>query len=154
MCTQSLSCVQFFVTPWTVACQAALSMEFSRQEYWGGLPFPTPGDLPKPGIETSFLASPGLAGGFFTTEPPGKPFEHIGGGWVTKSCLTLATPWTVAYHAPLCMEFSSQKYWSGLPFPFPEDLPDPGFKPRSSTMQADSLPTELQGKPFEQVGFQ
>ena len=47
----SLSCVQLFVTPWTVAYQASLSMEFSRQEYQSGLPFPSPGDLPDPGIE-------------------------------------------------------------------------------------------------------
>ena len=52
------------------------------------------------------------------------------------------------------MGFSSQKYWSGLPFPFPGDLPDLGVKPRSSATQADSLPTELQGKSFEQGGFQ
>ena len=143
-----------FATPWTVAHQAPMCMEFSRKEYWSGLPFPTPRSLPDPGIKFLSLASPVLAGGFFTTESPGKPFEHIGGGWVTKSCLTLATPWTVAYQAPLSMGFSSQKYWSGLPFPFLGDLPDPGFKPRSSAMQADSLPTELQGKPFEQVGFQ
>ena len=58
------------VTPWTVACQAPLSMEFSRQEYWSGLPFPPPEDLPDPGIEP---VSPALAGGFFTTEAPGKP---------------------------------------------------------------------------------
>ena len=58
------------MTPWTVACQAPLSMEFSRQEHWSGLPFPPPGDLPDPGIEPS---SPELAGGFFTIEPPGKP---------------------------------------------------------------------------------
>ena len=52
-----------------VACQALLSMEFSRQGYWSGLPFPTLGDLPDPGIEP---VSPALAGGFFTTAPPGK----------------------------------------------------------------------------------
>ena len=68
----SFSHVQHFVTPWTVTCQAPLSMEFSRQQYWSGLPFPTPGDLPNRGIEPMSLASPGLAGGFFTTEPPGK----------------------------------------------------------------------------------
>ena len=50
-CTSSLSHVQLFVTPWTVARQAPLSMESSRQEYWSGLPFPSPGDLPDPGIE-------------------------------------------------------------------------------------------------------
>ena len=48
---KSLSCVQLFVTPWTVAYQAPQSVEFSRQEYWSGLPFASPGDLPKPGIE-------------------------------------------------------------------------------------------------------
>ena len=56
--------------PWTVACQFPLSIEFSRQEYWNGLPFPSPGDLSDPGIEPT---SPTLAGRFFTTEPPGKP---------------------------------------------------------------------------------
>ena len=60
-------------TPWTVACQAPLSVEFSSQEYWSGLPFPTPGDLPNPGVEPESLASPALAGRFFTTAPPGKP---------------------------------------------------------------------------------
>ena len=56
-----------FATPWTVAHQAPLSTGFPRQEYWSGLPFPSPGDLPDPGIEPM---SPALAGGFFTTEPP------------------------------------------------------------------------------------
>ena len=68
--TRMLSCVQFFVTPWTVARQAPLLMGFSRQGYWSELPFPPPSDLPDPGIEP---VSPGLEGGFFTTEPPGKP---------------------------------------------------------------------------------
>ena len=68
VCAYVLSRARLFTTPWAVACQAPLSMEFSRQEYCSGLPFPTPGDLPIPGIE---LASPGasaLAGRFFTTE--------------------------------------------------------------------------------------
>ena len=68
-----LSCAHVFVTPWTVAHQAPLSMGPSRQEYWNGLPFPTPGDLSDPGILPVSLVSPALAGGFFTTEPPGKP---------------------------------------------------------------------------------
>ena len=59
--------VRLFVTPRTVAHQAPLSMGFSTQEYWSGLPFPTPGDLLDPGIKLGSLASPGLAGGFFTT---------------------------------------------------------------------------------------
>ena len=53
--------------PWAVALQASLSMEFSRQEHWNGLPVPPPGDLPNPGIKPVSLASPALAGGFFTT---------------------------------------------------------------------------------------
>ena len=65
---QSLSRVQFFGTLWTVSCQAHLSMGFSRQEYWGGLPFPTPRDLPDPGTEAESLVSPALAGDFFTWE--------------------------------------------------------------------------------------
>ena len=68
----SLSCVPLFVIPWTVAHQDPLPMEFSRQEYWSGLPFPAPGDLPIPGIKPESLASPALAGGFFTNAPPGK----------------------------------------------------------------------------------
>ena len=59
------------VTPWTVACQVPLSMEFPRLEYWGGLPFPSPGDLPNPGTEPASLGSPSSAGRFFTA-PPGK----------------------------------------------------------------------------------
>ena len=67
---QSFSLVQLFVTPWTIACQAPLSLGFPRQEYWSAWPSPSPEGLPDPGIEP---ASPVLAGGFFTTEPPGKP---------------------------------------------------------------------------------
>ena len=59
-----------FVTPWTAVCQDPLSMEFPRQEYWSGLPFPSPGDLSDPGVES---VSPTLASKLFTTEPPGKP---------------------------------------------------------------------------------
>ena len=58
-----------------------------------------------------------------------------------------ATPWTVAYQAPPSMEFSRQEYWSGLPFPSPGDLPNPGIEPRSSALQADALPSETPGKP-------
>ena len=62
-----LSRVWLFATPWTVVRQPSLSMGFSRQEYWSGLPFPSPGDLPNPGIEPTYLRSPALADGFFTT---------------------------------------------------------------------------------------
>ena len=65
--SDSLWLYGLFATLWTVAHQAPLSMKFSRQEYWSGLPFPPPGDLPDPGIEPASLISPALAGGFFTT---------------------------------------------------------------------------------------
>ena len=67
------SCVQLCVTPWTAARQAPLSMAFSRQEHCSGLPFPSPGHLPDPGLEIPFLVSPISPGGFFSAEPPGKP---------------------------------------------------------------------------------
>ena len=62
-----------FATPWAVAHQAPLFMEFSRQEYWSGLPFPPSGDLANPGVKAASFASPSLPGRFFTTVPPGKP---------------------------------------------------------------------------------
>ena len=66
---KSLSRVQLFVTPWTLAYQTSLSMGFSRQEYWSGLPFPSPGDLPNPGIKPG---SPALQADTLPSEPPGK----------------------------------------------------------------------------------
>ena len=62
-----LTCVLLFVTPWTVARQASVSMEFSRPEYWSGLPLPTPVDLSNPGIEPVSLGSLAMAGGFFAS---------------------------------------------------------------------------------------
>ena len=70
-----LSCVQLFATPWTVISQAPLSMGFSRQEYWSGMPYPPPGDLSNLRIKPTSLMSPALAAGFFTTEPPGRLSE-------------------------------------------------------------------------------
>ena len=63
---------------------------------------------------------------------------------LSRVCL-FATPWTVAYQAPPSLEFSRQEYWSGLPFPSPGDLCNPGIKPGSPTMQADALPSEPPG---------
>ena len=65
--------VLLFVTQWAVACQASLSIGFSRQEYWNGLPSPSLGDLPDPGIKPTSPESPALACEFFTTESTGKP---------------------------------------------------------------------------------
>ena len=70
---------KFFATPWTIACQAPLSMEFSRQEYWSGLPFPSPGDLPDPGIEPR---SPALQADSLPSEPPRNPNKFPNPNWV------------------------------------------------------------------------
>ena len=75
MCAKSLSHVQLSVTPWTLGHQAPLSMGFSRQKYWSGLPFPSPGDLPDPGIKPRSSA---LQAAPLLSEPPGK-FETISG---------------------------------------------------------------------------
>ena len=78
-CAQLLSCVQLFATPWTVACQAPLSMGFPRQEYWSGLPFLSPGESPHARDEHR---SPALAGGFFTTR---EAQLHNGGIFIVDS---------------------------------------------------------------------
>ena len=67
-----LSCIQLFVTLWTVAHQASLSLGFSRQEYWGGFPFPSPGDLPDPGIKPG---SPTLQADSLLSEPQGSHYK-------------------------------------------------------------------------------
>ena len=72
---KSLSRVRLFVTPWTVAHQAPLSMGFSKQEYWSGLPFPSPGELPNPGIKPR---SPVFQTDALTSEPPGKTLLGVG----------------------------------------------------------------------------
>ena len=149
--------VRLYAMLWTVARQAPLSMGLSRQEYWSGLPCPSPRDLSDPGIKPSSLISPALAGkeGFFlplTWETlvciTSKPCYSVGGGGlVAKSCLTFVTPWTVACQAPLSMGFSRQEHWSGLLFASPGNLPNPGIEPGCPALQADSLLTELWGKP-------
>ena len=82
MCAQSLSCVQLFATPWTAVHQAHLSLGFSRQECWNGLPCPPPGDLPDPGIELSSVMSPALAGGQILTK------EKLDNIYVSKAALS------------------------------------------------------------------
>ena len=73
----------------------------------------------------------------------------VNGGLVAKSCLTLATPWTVACQAPLAIGFSRQEYCSGLSFPSPRYVPNIGIEPRFPALQADSLPVEPSGKPTQ-----
>ena len=127
----------------TQSCLTLQSIEFSGPEYWSGYPFPTPGDLPNPGIEPR---SPALQVDSLPTELSGTASlllpSHI------SRVQLFATPWTVAHQAPLSMGFSRQEYWSRLLFPSPGDLPNPGIKPRSPTLQADSLLSELPEKPM------
>ena len=94
-----------FETPWTIGCQAPLTMEFPRQEYWSELLFPSPGDLPNPGNEPT---SPALTAGFFTTGPLGKPllsinqFKKKRHCWVTKSRWCLVLNWPVIVYVIVC----------------------------------------------------
>ena len=88
-------------------------MGIYRQEYWNGLPCPSPGDLPDPGIEPTSLMSPALAGRFFTTSAT-IPELHVVVSLLSHVQL-FATPWTVARQAPLSTGFSRQEYWSELP---------------------------------------
>ena len=90
---QSFSPVWFFVTPWAVAYQVPISMEFSEQEYWSGLPFPPPGDLLDPKIEDASSMSPSLASRLFTTKPPGDTI--IQGG--TYTLMLTATLFKLAH---------------------------------------------------------
>ena len=102
---KSLSCVRLFVTPWTVAYQAPPSMEFSRQEYWSGLPFSSPGDLPNPGIEPR---SPTLQADTLPSEPPGQPIDKTRANrrvpsdyWDSAECTDFGfQEWTLQY--PFC----------------------------------------------------
>ena len=141
------------MTPWSVAHQLPLSMEFSRQEYWSGLPFSSLGDLPNPGIEPQ---SPALQVDSLLSEPSGKlklfsiltpnticwfPYYlHDLSIWCHMHECVLShfsyvqlfvTLWTRAPQVPLSMGFSRQEYWSGLPCPPPRDLHNPGIKPMS-----------------------
>jgi len=93
---KSLSCVWLFAIPWTVVYQASLSMGFSRQEYWSGLPFPSPGDLPDPGIQTQVSCNAGRA---LPSEPPGKPLS-----------IKLAGKWATAPHDSLALISSNEKW--------------------------------------------
>ena len=140
---KSLSRVRLFAIPWTIAHQAPPSTGFSRQKYWSGLPFPSPGDLPNPGTESRSLT---LQADALTSEPPGKGSEVKSLSHVQL----FGTPWTIAHQAPPSMGFSRQEYWSGLPFPSPGDLPDPDIELESLVApgyQVGSIPCEPSEKP-------
>ena len=151
-----------------------LSMGFSRQEYWSEFLFPSPGDLPNPGVKPG---SPTLQADASSSEPPGKPINSYyisfkkkmalyssSRVWNEETSSSLSTFWipsclqkhlhlpyvcmyqglsqvnlfvtqqTVAHQASLSMEFSRQEYWSGLPFPSPGNLPNPGTEPGSPAL--------------------
>ena len=113
------------------------------QEYRSGWPIPSPGELPDPGITQG---PPALHADYLPAEPPGKP--HLYYTYIHTSLIRVqlfVIPWTVAHHAPLSMEFSRQEYWSGLPFPSPECLSNPGIEPSSPALQVDSLLSEPPG---------
>ena len=119
---QLFSRVQLFVTPWTVACQVPLSMEFFRQEYWSGLPFPPSGDLPNPGIEPVSLVSPALAGGCFTTEPTEK-HSLTTGREISSICVAVSLPDLNCSHGWPPPAESSPSYYSRA------DKNSPGVSP-------------------------
>ena len=121
-----LSHVRLFATPWTVAYQVPPSMGFSRQEYWNGLSFPSPGDLSNSGIRTG---SPTLAGGFFTTEPPGKlnykiiyhlPTRRIyPGGTVIKNLTVMWETWVQSLDQEYLLEKEMATHSSVLAWKIP-----------------------------------
>ena len=159
--------------PMDSAHQAPLSMGSSRQEYWSGLPCLPPGYLPYSAIEPMPLLSPALSGRFFIT----------GTNWEALPCIAVlasacssfekglcvcvhtqllshvrlfVTSWTVAHRVPQSMGFPRQEYWSGLLYPTPRDLLDPGIEPASLASPASAegfFTTERSGKPKKRWGI-
>ena len=142
-----LNCFSHVIaTLWTVTRQAPLSVGFSRQEYWSGMPCPPPGDLPDPGIKPESLFSPTLAGGFFTTSTTREALI----GYVAVLCRSVMSN-SLPPHSYSPSGYSvhgeSPGMNTGVGCPPPGDLPNPGIEPRSPTLQVDSLPSEPPGKP-------
>ena len=141
---KSLSPVRLFATPWTVAHQASPSMGFSRQECWSGLPVPSPGDLPDPGIEPR---SPSLQADVLTSEPPGNTQIYLILYYyytiiVPQSFLNLCDPMRYTVHGIL-----QDRILEWVAVPFSRGLPNPGFEPRSPSLQAYSSLAEPPDKP-------
>ena len=114
---KSLSCVRPSANPWTAAFQAPPSMGFSRKEYWTGVP------LPSPLVLTRVYQK--------TFAPWKKSYDKPK---VAQSCPTLCNPMDCSLPGISSMGFFRQEFWSGLPLPSPEDLPDPGIEPRSPAL--------------------
>ena len=119
----------------SVVCHSPLSMRFSRQEYWSGLPLSSPGDLPNSGIKPRLFC-------VLHWQVGSLPLAQLGKLCIKNvcqllSCVQLFTiPWTIDHQAPLSVKFSWQEHWSGLPFPSTR------IKPWSPASQADILPSE------------
>ena len=130
---KSISCVRLFATPWTVAYQAPLSMGFSRQEYWSGLPCPSPWDLPNPRIE---LRSPTLRADSLPVEPPGRPKNTGAGSLSLLQGLfpTQESNWGLLHCRQIHYRLRYQKR-------------QPRGQTHVSTLQEDSLPAEPPGRP-------
>ena len=159
----SFSHVWLFVTLWIITCQAPLSIGFSRQEYWSGLPCPSPGNLPNPGIELMSLMSLRLASSVFTTSTTWDTL--LIENEYTVSCIfklhvcvctqslsyvgVVVSPWT--HQALLFMEFSKKEYWSRLPFPSPGIFPTQESNQHASlalpALSGRFFTTMLPGKP-------
>ena len=105
VCAPCTHCVRLLVPWWTVAHQAPLPMEFSGRKYWSGLPFPIPGCLPDPGIQPAPLASPELAGGFFSSAPPGKP-------WNWKDGMLFALEKCFVLGFLFCCSYCENEFWN------------------------------------------
>ena len=130
-----------FATPWTVARQAPPSMGFSRQEYWSGVPFPSPGDLPDPGIEPGSPVSR-IAGRFFTTVPPRKPKVKV-----AQSCLTLCH--LMDYTARGILQARILEW---VAFPFSRGSSQPRDRTQVSCFAGGFFATVPPGKPRRDVG--
>ena len=166
-----LSRVQLSATPWTVTHQAPLSMGFSRQEYWSGFPFPTPASLTwvlNTGKEVkgvkqcwNYIMKTFIRQWAILLDSISfKDYDGILGCYNKRhmcacmlscfSCVWLFEKlWTIAHQANLSMGFLRQEYWSGLPFPPPGDLPNPGIQPMTLTLPTLACEFFTTGKPMK-----
>ena len=160
--------VQLFATLWSVACQAPLSIGFSRQEYWSGLPCPPSGNLLHPRIKNVSLMSPALAGVFFTTSTKARQklliirkkiiyiyyITQKGGGCFSRLVMSdsFATPWTIAHQASL-WDFPKKNTGMGCHFLLHGLFPTPGTEPTSLALAGGFFTTEPPGKPLHKGSF-
>ena len=138
------SCVRFFSTPWAIAWQTRLSMGFTREEYWSGLPCPPPEDLSDPGMEPASPASPALQEDSLPTEPPGKPNICSEVKCESENCSVVSDLWPHGYTVHGILQARILEW---VAFPFSRESSQPRIEHRSPALQVDSLLAEPQGKP-------